>query len=1606
MCVRRWSLLVLLPFAVPSAFAQCNLNTWAQENSPGVYTIHADAIGSCHANGKNGGGVSLYINGIRQANCPDGLCSFDVGTSVICQPYDPQISASCLDAGCNAVSQSTTLHIESDHQPQISNQPGGSFIAMANGSTSFSAAFHVRAPAAWTDRTVTYQWLPSGVVASTERITGGSDELGVSFGGAVPPGALLLKATVLACGDKAATAIASPSNYACCCQSTPTAPQCVAHPINVASGNMRMSDTDLLPSMPGLALTRTYDSKNKAVDGRFGLGWRSFLDVVGSTLTADGDTYVTIQTGDGAIYAFRNFAQIWPENGMPATLAYDGAAGTYTLHEPQHDVDVILRASDGVPLAYHSRSTGREARIGYSGSVPGSVTDSWGNWSWTLSASGNRIAAIAIDGTSNAWQYIYDASGLLTTVQGPNNAAWRTYAYSSGALTEARDAAGRLIESHTYDVGRATRSISDEGDVTAINYSESLGVMQMRVTYATGAVTSFFSEFIGGAARTTSIVGSCSGCGVNDAVYAYDTVGNMIREQDARGYVTTRSFDGQGRVLSSTVGYKPSGCDPETDAGHCRLTSAALGTASLDATPASATTTYAYGDVNWPDRPTLVTTPSVVNAGQSRTVTYTYDLTTGMVLQEQITGWKNATETETIVSSTALYDGAVPAAFNPGGNFDPAWLSLPQPAGLKRSFDGPRTDVADVTQWVYYPIAAAVPPRLRGHLAAVRDAVGNVTRFEAYDAFGDATRVVDPNGVATESTYDTAGRLLTSTLKGVAGCDTAADPLCATDLVTQRTYSPPLGPLASETRPGGGATTYEYDDRRRMTALTRSVSATAYERAEYDYDTATGKRSAERYKSGSPGSWTLARSEAFAYDTLARLREIDHPDGTKIVYTYDAANNVKTVQDERHTTANTTYAYDPLNRLASVGQTLSTAPGGSILTQHAYDVAGNLTAVVDANGNTTTYAFDDLGRLSSQVSPVTGTTSYSYDPAGNLISTTDANGATTARAYDAVGRALTAVSSCTGADTEQILWTYDDPAPGKFGLGRLASMTDPSGSTSYAYERRGLLRSEDRMIGDWSSTSEYAYDVDANRTQAGSLHYTYDLLGRPMSVIRRECTGCTEQPIITSASYLPFGPEKSLAFGNATQQTKSFDTRYRITENKLTGPGAVTVADYAYGSDNLGNITSIHDVVNASFDRIFGYDDLNRLITANSGAALWGNGSYAYDSIGNTLSATLGEWSGTFTYVATTSRIATVTQQDFNSGVNYDEAGNELNGRYSGSMGLVGHPTSTLTREYSCRNLMNRITSSTPPGPCRPGHCQPSSVQFTYAYDGRGVRVHVDGTDGQHRDYVYTPELQLHLMHDDADVMEMAWFNGHAVAQISQSSSAIRYTFTDHLGTPLLQTDATAQIVWQGEYDPFGRLSQLRAGDSEVEQPLRLPGQEIAAHSGISTDDHYNIFRWYRAGWGRYTQPDPLEPGGLGFFSDSDLLAFPTLPVRSQRRTITEQRPLPYSRVEPPYTYAASNPLSFSDPNGLAVIPCIGGGTGRIPDFINPKTKKPRRTPGGKLIGECKILLACADPPLIRIYTTTITHVQPCPPCPGPLDCLAFVDTATGQPVGPVACKK
>jgi RHS repeat-associated protein len=179
-----------------------------------------------------------------------------------------------------------------------------------------------------------------------------------------------------------------------------------------------------------------------------------------------------------------------------------------------------------------------------------------------------------------------------------------------------------------------------------------------------------------------------------------------------------------------------------------------------------------------------------------------------------------------------------------------------------------------------------------------------------------------------------------------------------------------------------------------------------------------------------------------------------------------------------------------------------------------------------------------------------------------------------------------------------------------------------------------------------------------------------------------------------------------------------------------------------------------------------------------------------------------------------------------------------------------------------------------------------------------GARYTSPQAVGDPRRYsLYLPEL--HLMSETevgtgtpTIAYEYIWFGGEPLAQVETATNAISWYFNDHLGAPLLTTNASRQVEWRVEREPYGRIFVNRAGALK-HQPLSLPGQEDDGSDDLS----YNIARWYRAGWGRYSSADPV--GGD--------------PHRPQSWNL--------------YPYIRNNPVNNTDPTGAC---------GEGPDFVGP----------------------------------------------------------------------
>ncbi len=164
------------------------------------------------------------------------------------------------------------------------------------------------------------------------------------------------------------------------------------------------------------------------------------------------------------------------------------------------------------------------------------------------------------------------------------------------------------------------------------------------------------------------------------------------------------------------------------------------------------------------------------------------------------------------------------------------------------------------------------------------------------------------------------------------------------------------------------------------------------------------------------------------YSPLGNLTRLQSPDTGTTTYRYDAAGNRIRQTDARG--VQVSYAYDALNRLTAVHYPNASLdvgffydePAATTACTHAYaSPLGRLTRIMDGTGSTT-YCYDDLGRIRLKTQVVDGRTfrvGYSYTKGDRLAAVTYPSGLTLRFTYGASGRA-TALAYRPGGGTADV----------------------------------------------------------------------------------------------------------------------------------------------------------------------------------------------------------------------------------------------------------------------------------------------------------------------------------------------------------------------------------------------------------------------------------------------------------------------------------------------------------------------------------------------------------------------------------------------------------
>lgn len=521
------------------------------------------------------------------------------------------------------------------------------------------------------------------------------------------------------------------------------------------------------------------------------------------------------------------------------------------------------------------------------------------------------------------------------------------------------------------------------------------------------------------------------------------------------------------------------------------------------------------------------------------------------------------------------------------------------------------------------------------------------------DDLGQVTSVTDQAGHTTGYSYDPIGRVAQITYP----YDSSIDSVQWSPKVFSYAYvtSAERGVAAGHwrrTTSQGSATDTTYFDANLRPVLDDTANGSM------DISTATGYdwRGLTTFASyptaGSPALPALTAGTRRAYDALGRLIQAQQDSElgaltTTTAYLPGARTRVTDPKGNVTTTAYQVFD-EPDDRAPIQVQ----APAG-ITQTIVRNVYGNPLSITqsgtygtETDSVTKTLVYDGYHRLCRTTEPETGSTVMAYDAANNLAWSAEgqaiteggcgqdqvAAAARTVRTYDAMNRVLT-IAPPSG--TQSTVYTYD-------ALGHVHTTVSGVATQGFAYNSLGALTSESLQVAGSGSTWTlgYGYDAYGHRATVSypagmgtseSVGYAPDAWGRPTQV----------GSYVTGVGYFPNGQVQGFTYGNGRSYLAEQNTR-QLVSNFTDGAGSVLDLSEDLAYDANGNITTVNDLAGGLRNKSFGYDALNRLVSA-SAPNLYGTKSYSYDPLNNLRTWLTQGQTLTYHYDAT-NKLASITQ--------------------------------------------------------------------------------------------------------------------------------------------------------------------------------------------------------------------------------------------------------------------------------------------------------------------------------------------------------------------------
>ena len=756
----------------------------------------------------------------------------------------------------------------------------------------------------------------------------------------------------------------------------------------------------------------------------------------------------------------------------------------------------------------------------------------------------------------------------------------------------------------------------------------------------------------------------------------------------------------------------------------------------------------------------------------------------------------------------------------------------------------------------------------------------------SYDGNGNITRIQTPSGNEILREYDQSNHLLSETHKEKGG-----------SIRNRITFTYDLnGNLTQRMESNGFYTRYQYDLQGRQIMTEDADGAITWN----DYD-----RNGNLVRQIMPVEYAAYGRDGagyrFDYDKSGRNTAVISPDGSRLRLTEYNEYGEKVSEGDGRSRVQT--IYDRAGRRIRV----TTQEGSS--QEYIYDAAGNVTGIVDGNGNRTQYETDQWGRITEILHADQSHEHYTYDLAGNITTAVDGNGNCVTYEYNMLNRLARRVDAMGAAeefhydregqmcehidrDGRRELYRYNMYGAPTCHENREAGLTE-----SWEYSPQGLLTS---AIGG-GMRYEYAYYANGSLKEKRAsgrtlLSYTYDADGRRTSQ-------CDLTGKITQYQYTPGGQLS------------------QVMENGRP------LAGYRYNED--GTVRSL--TLGSSLYTEYTYDmdkNLSRMWTRLGKDTLLVDNSYQYDGNGNRTQKQTQDGLTRYAYDAN-NRLVEVAYPGMNGAtdteyLHYDHAGNRTE-RIRGNV-----------HEYYHYDACNRLTEITD-GIRQVKHYtydnsgnMLSDGEMSYLYDGFGRLEQVTKADGSFQKNHYDAEGLRAEMEENGQLVKFLYNEDReAVAEEESDGNVIRYIrglglissdsekaktyyhyVSDEQGSithvingeekesgELPQEDVQSRVLNHYEYDAFGNTIRC---EEQVHNRFRYTGEQYDPLTG----QYYLRARYYNPVIARFTQEDTYYGDGLNLYTycrNNPILNHDPTGHGTKENS-------PYSRKEQQYIDAGADP--------------------------------------------------------------------------------------------------